>query len=193
MTPPSRCSAPTRAGRCTKSSASSRSAGASRSAATSMLTRRLTTARSARDAPGRPSRPRQPDRPGTAASPSPAESPRDVRVATEADLSAILTLDRAAYGADRTRILTRLPGFAERVVVLEATEGIVGYAAAWRTEAYLVIGPLVAPAAAAARRPVTELATASTVAVRLDLDPDRPELPSWARAHGLEPTERTVF
>ena len=56
-----------------------------------------------------------------------------------------------------------------------------------------MIGPLVAPDGAAARRLVTELATDSTVAVRLDLDPDRPELPSWARAHGLEPTERTVF
>ena len=127
-----------------------------------------------------------------------AGSPGSVRVATEADLPAILTLDRAAYGADRGRILTRLPAFAERIVVLEADEadeasgGIVGYAAAWRTEAYTMIGPLVAPDGAAARRLVTELAAHSTVAVRLDLDPDRPELPDWARAHGLEPTERTV-
>jgi GNAT superfamily N-acetyltransferase len=115
-----------------------------------------------------------------------------VRVATEADLPAILTLDRAAYGADRERILTRLPAFAERIVVLETSEGIAGYAAAWRTEAYMMIGPLMAADGAAARRLVTELAAHSTVAVRLDLDPDRPELPSWARAHGLEPTERTV-
>jgi GNAT superfamily N-acetyltransferase len=116
----------------------------------------------------------------------------NVRVATEADLPAILTLDRAAYGADRERILTRLPAFAERIVVLETSEGIAGYAAAWRTEAYMMIGPLMAADGAAARRLVTELAAHSTVAVRLDLDPDRPELPSWARAHGLEPTERTV-
>jgi GNAT superfamily N-acetyltransferase len=122
-----------------------------------------------------------------------AESSGDVRLATEADLSAILALDLAVYGADRTRILARLPAFAERIVVLEASEGIVGYAAAWRTEAYLMIGPLLAPDGAAARRLVTELAADSTVAVRLDLDPDRPELPGWARAHGLEPTERTVF
>ena len=116
----------------------------------------------------------------------------NVRVATEPDLPAILALDRAAYGADRERILTRLPAFAERTVVLETSEGIVGYAAAWRTEAYMMIGPLMAADGAAARRLVTELAAHSTVAVRLDLDPDRPELPSWARAHGLEPTERTV-
>jgi predicted N-acetyltransferase YhbS len=115
-----------------------------------------------------------------------------VRVATEADLPAILTLDQAAYGADRGRILTRLPAFAERIVVFEADDGITGYACAWRTEAYTFIGPLIAPDGGAARRLVTELAAHSTVAVRLDLDPDRSELPGWARACGLEPTERTV-
>ncbi len=59
----------------------------------------------------------------------PAGSPGNVRVATEADLPAILSLDRAVYGADRERILSRLPGFADRIVVLEAGEGVVGYAA----------------------------------------------------------------
>jgi predicted N-acetyltransferase YhbS len=122
-----------------------------------------------------------------------AESPGNVRVAAEADLPAILTLDRAAYGADRERMLARLPAFADRIVVLEGDEGIVGYAAAWRTEVYAMIGPLMAPDGAAARRLVTELATHSAVQVRLDLDPDRPELPGWARARGLGPTERTVF
>ena len=121
-----------------------------------------------------------------------AGSSGNVRVATEADLPAILTLDRAAYGADRGRILTRLPAFAERIVVLEASEGIVGYGAAWRTEAYTMIGPLMAADGTAASRLIMELAADSKVAVRLDLDPDRSELPRWARAHGLEPTERTV-
>jgi GNAT superfamily N-acetyltransferase len=122
-----------------------------------------------------------------------AGSSGNVRVATEADLPAILTLDRAAYGADRERILSRLPAFADRIVVLEASEGIVSYAVAWRTEAYTMIGPLMAPDGAAARRLVTELAAHSTVAIRLDLDPDRSELPHWARAHGLLATERTVI
>ena len=121
-----------------------------------------------------------------------AGTPGNVRVATEADLPAILTLDRAAYGADRERILTRLPAFAERILLFETSEGIVGYAAAWRTEAFLVIGPLVAPDGQAARRLVTELAAGSPVAIRLDLDPDRPELPGWARSCGLMATERTV-
>jgi GNAT superfamily N-acetyltransferase len=119
-------------------------------------------------------------------------TPGDVRLATEADIPAILTLDRAAYGADRERMLTRLPGFADRIVVFESSEGVTGYAAGWRTEPYTVVGPLMAPDGEAARRLVTELAVHAPTAVRLDLDPDRAELPGWARAHGLEPTERTV-
>jgi GNAT superfamily N-acetyltransferase len=128
-----------------------------------------------------------------AASASEAGSSGNVRVATEADLPAILTLDRAVYGADRERILGRLPAFADRIVVHEASEGIVGYAAAWRTEAYMMIGPLMAMDGTAARRLITDLAAHSPVALRLDIDPDRPELPDWARACGLMPTERTVF
>ena len=128
-------------------------------------------------------------------------APRDVRVASEADLPAILALDRAAFGADRGAILTRLPGFADRIVVLEAGQrtgqpagpGIVGYAAAWRNDpASTVIGPLVAADGGAARRLIAELAAHARTPVRLDLDPDRPELPGWAHARGLEPTGRTV-
>jgi GNAT superfamily N-acetyltransferase len=122
-----------------------------------------------------------------------AGPPVNVRVATEADIPAIVTLDRAAYGADRERVLTRLPAFADRIAVVEDGEKITGFAAAWRTEAWMVIGPLMAPDGASAQGLVTELAAHSTVPVRLDLDPDRPELPAWARAHGLEPTERTVM
>jgi GNAT superfamily N-acetyltransferase len=127
----------------------------------------------------------------------PGGVPGAVRAATEADLPAILALDRAAFGADRGRILTRLPAFADRIAVLEAdapaVQGIAAYAAAWRNgPASTVIGPLVAPDGEAARRLVAELAAPAPTAVRLDLDPDRPELPGWADAHGLQPTGRTV-
>jgi len=125
-------------------------------------------------------------------------SSRGIRSATGADLPAILAADRAAFGADRGRILERLPDFADRIVVLEAGTGIpgtgiVGYAAAWRGDvACTVIGPLVAPDGEAARRLVAALAAPAATPVRLDLDPDRPELPGWALARGLEPVGRTV-
>ena len=116
----------------------------------------------------------------------------EVRVVTEADLPAILALDRAAYGADRERMLTRLPAFARRFVVLEGGDGIVGYAAAWRTEPHMVIGPLMAQDDEAARVLITDLAAHSTVPVRLDLDPERSELVGWLRGRGLLQTEHTV-
>jgi GNAT superfamily N-acetyltransferase len=120
-------------------------------------------------------------------------APGRVRVATEADLPAIAALDRAAYGADRGPMISRMPGFADRIVVFEASEGITGWATMWRTEPFMHIGPLIAADGAAARRLVTGLAAHSNVPVRLDLDPARPELPSWARASGLAPMERTVL
>jgi hypothetical protein len=45
----------------------------------------------------------------------------------------------------------------------------------------------VAPDGETARRLVTALAAGAPTPVRLDLDPDRAELPGWAHAHGLEP------
>jgi GNAT superfamily N-acetyltransferase len=117
-----------------------------------------------------------------------------VRDATPADLPAILAADRVAFGADRGIILSRLPGFAERLAVIDdPAGGITGYAAAWRNHvASTVIGPLVAADHEAAAHLVTHLAAHASTPVRLDLDPDRPELPAWANAHGLEPVARTL-
>jgi ribosomal protein S18 acetylase RimI-like enzyme len=121
-----------------------------------------------------------------------------VRPAAERDMAAILALDRATFGADRGAILTRLPGFAERIVVLEAgvpgagvpgaRPRLAGYAAAWRNAGNTVIGPVVAPDTDAAKSLIAELARGARGPVRLDLDPDRPALPAWAHAHGLRPT-----
>jgi GNAT superfamily N-acetyltransferase len=135
-----------------------------------------------------------PAKSGKKGAPADAEgAPGTVRAATEADLPAILKLDRAAYGADREHMISRMPGFAQRIVVFEASEGITGWAAMWRTEPFMHIGPLIAADGAAARRLVTSLAAHSTVPVRLDLDPDRPEMPAWAAASGLKGREHTVL
>jgi GNAT superfamily N-acetyltransferase len=120
------------------------------------------------------------------------------RPATEADLAAILAVDAAAFGADRGNIVRRLPGFAERIAVLETGAGseaerVTGYATAWRNgPSTTIIGPVIAPDAEAASRLIAYLAGQVRGNIRLDLDPDRPELPSWAHAHGLEPVSRTT-
>jgi GNAT superfamily N-acetyltransferase len=125
--------------------------------------------------------------------PWPPRAVHGIRAAGRADLPAILAVDRAAFGADRAAIIGRLPGFADRIAVIENGHGIAGYAAAWRNHVTsTVIGPLVAPDAEAATSLIAALAARVKTPVRLDLDPDRPELPAWAHAHGLEPVARTV-
>jgi N-acetylglutamate synthase-like GNAT family acetyltransferase len=114
------------------------------------------------------------------------------RPATQEDMPAILDLDKAAFGADRSRLLLRLPAFAERLLVFETAGGIAGYAAAWRNESATVIGPVVAPDDAAARQLIAGLAAQARGPIRLDLDPDRPELPRWAFARGLQPVSRNA-
>jgi ribosomal protein S18 acetylase RimI-like enzyme len=115
------------------------------------------------------------------------------RAATAADLPSILAVDRAAFGADRSRVLTRLTGLAEHLAVLETEQGIDGYAAAWRNlPSSAIVGPLVAPGPEAAKGLIADLAARTPGAIRLDLDPDRPELPGWAHARGLEPVSRTT-
>jgi GNAT superfamily N-acetyltransferase len=109
------------------------------------------------------------------------------RPAAAADLASIIDVDKAAFGADRSRLLRRLPAFAGQLLVLESGHGLAGFAAAWRNHTSTVIGPVVAPDGAAARRLIGDLAAGIRGQVRLDLDPDRPELPPWAVRHGLQP------
>jgi len=109
------------------------------------------------------------------------------RPAAAADMASIIDVDKAAFGADRSRLLRRLPAFAGQLLVLETGRSIVGFAAAWQNHTSTVIGPVVAPDGAAARRLIGDLAAGIRGQVRLDLDPDRPELPAWAVRHGLQP------
>ena len=110
------------------------------------------------------------------------------RPAAAADMASIIDVDKAAFGADRSRLLRRLPAFAGQLLVLETEHGLTGFAAAWQNHTSTVIGPVVAPDGAAARRLIGDLAAGIRGQVRLDLDPDRPELPPWAVRHGLQPT-----
>jgi GNAT superfamily N-acetyltransferase len=109
------------------------------------------------------------------------------RPAAAADMASIIDVDKAAFGADRSLLLRRLPAFAGQLLVLETEHGLAGFAAAWQNHTSTVIGPVVAPDGAAARRLIGDLAAGIRGQVRLDLDPDRPELPPWAVRHGLQP------
>ena len=110
------------------------------------------------------------------------------RPAAAADMASIIDVDKAAFGADRSRLLRRLPAFAGQLLVLETGRGVAGFAAAWQNHTSTVIGPVVAPDGAAARLLIGDLAAGIRGQVRLDLDPDRPELPAWAVRHGLQPS-----
>jgi hypothetical protein len=141
----------------------------------------------------RPSRPGRPSQVGQVGQVGTSVGSGAIRPATDADLPSILTADRAAFGADRGPVLTRLAGLAEHLAVLETAQGIGGYAAAWRNlPSSAIVGPLVAPDPEAAKGLITDLAGRTPGPIRLDLDPDRPELPGWAHAHGLEPVSRTT-
>jgi GNAT superfamily N-acetyltransferase len=108
------------------------------------------------------------------------------RPAEAADMAEIIDVDKAAFGADRSRLLRRLPAFAGQLLVLQAEHCVAGFAAAWQNHTSTVIGPVVAPDGAAARLLISDLAAGIRGPIRLDLDPDRPELPAWAVRHGLQ-------
>jgi GNAT superfamily N-acetyltransferase len=114
------------------------------------------------------------------------------RSATAADMPSLLALDMAAFGADRSHVIRRLPSFADKILISRTHPADSAYAAAWRNGTTTVIGPVIAPDGGTARRLITELAGQARGPVRLDLDPDRPELPAWAAARGLAPTGRTT-
>jgi Acetyltransferase (GNAT) domain len=134
-----------------------------------------------------PFRPETPETAEPAAAQTADNSKMRTRPAAAADMASIIDVDKAAFGADRSRLLRRLPAFAGQFLVLESGRGLAGFAAAWLNHTSTVIGPVVAPDGAAARRLIGDLAGGIRGQVRLDLDPDRPELPPWAVRHGLQP------
>ena len=61
------------------------------------------------------------------------------RPAAAADMAQIIDVDKAAFGADRSRLLRRLPAFAGQLLVLQAEHGVAGFAAAWQNHTSTVI------------------------------------------------------
>ena len=111
-----------------------------------------------------------------------------VRSASGSDLASLAAFDRQIFGADRGPVLTRLFGFAERVLIAEGNDGSpAGFAGAWRNEADLVVGPLVAADVGAARALITTAALAADGPVRVDIRGCHADLADWATGRGLIP------
>ncbi|MFB6511297.1 GNAT family N-acetyltransferase [Streptomyces virginiae] len=111
-----------------------------------------------------------------------------IRPATAEDLPRILRLDAEVFGTDRTHMITRLPAFADRLVVAEdhsADGTLTGYAAAWPNMDTQVIGPLIAHDTATAQSLVTALATGTDRELRTDVDVRHEELLAWLKDRGL--------
>jgi ribosomal protein S18 acetylase RimI-like enzyme len=117
-----------------------------------------------------------------------AALPGSLRDASMSDREPMAALDRKVFGADRRHVLTELFGFAERVLVAEDGRGaLAGFAAAWRNEDDLVIGPLVAADLAVGRALITAVAAEENGSVRVDIRGGHLELANWAEARGLVP------
>ena len=113
------------------------------------------------------------------------------RAAEERDRDAILALDAAAIGADRTDLLTRYFALAEQLRVVECDGTVRGFAAAAANVGNVVVGPLVAPDLDAARTLIADVASAIDAPVRLDLDHRHDGLLEWARERGVTPRDDT--
>jgi hypothetical protein len=109
-----------------------------------------------------------------------------VRPAAAEDISRIVHLDAEVFGADRTHLITRLPAFADRLMVAEDRAGhLTGYAAIWPNMETHVIGPLIARDTACAQALVIGLAATTSRPLRTDVDVRHEEFAGWLKDRGL--------
>jgi len=112
------------------------------------------------------------------------------RPAEPGDLAAIRRLDTQVNGADRPRLVRFLPGFTERLRVIERGGRITGYAGGWRNVDGLNIGPVIADRVEDAATLIGDVAVAADGPVRIDVDGGHPWLRGWVTGRGLR--ERAV-
>jgi GNAT superfamily N-acetyltransferase len=115
------------------------------------------------------------------------------RPAEARDLDAILALDAAATGVDRSELLTGYFRLAEQLRVLERDGAVRAYAAAAGNVDTVVVGPLIAPDLDAARTLISDVAGAIDAPVRLDLDQRHDGLLEWAEQRGVAPRFDTAL
>ncbi|MFF8591680.1 GNAT family N-acetyltransferase [Streptomyces sp. NPDC015220] len=114
-----------------------------------------------------------------------ARSPVATRAATAEDLTRILELDEEVFGSDRTPLITRLPAFADQLLVAEDSGRIIGYTAAWPNMDTHVVGPLIARDTRTAKALVTAIAARTDRPLRTDIDVRHGELLDWVKQRGL--------
>jgi GNAT superfamily N-acetyltransferase len=111
--------------------------------------------------------------------------PAGIRPALAADIPAIAELDRVAYGADRTRLVSHLAEIG-RFAVLDRGDGLAGFSALRPFGRGEVIGPVVAGDTEEAKALIAHFLALRTGAfVRLDTDVTT-HLGSWLAAQGLD-------
>ena len=103
------------------------------------------------------------------------------RPAVAADVAAIVALDAAAHGGERSDLLRRYLALAEQVRVVEREAAVVAYAAASAGASWTTIGPVIGGGAAL----IADLAARAEGHVRLDLDHRFGDLRAFAAAQGL--------
>jgi hypothetical protein len=105
----------------------------------------------------------------------------DLLAAGTGGLPTLARLDRQAFGADRSTLLRRLPGFADRVVIMAG-----GYSAAWRNLDTVHAGPLVADSTSTAQALLDAVLPEGTATARVDLPAEAAgALGGWLAARGL--------
>jgi predicted N-acetyltransferase YhbS len=108
-----------------------------------------------------------------------------IRPSLPADIPAIAELDRMAYGADRTRLISHLAEIG-RFAVLDRGDGLAGFSALRPFGRGEVVGPVVAGDADEAKALIAHfLASRTGALVRLDTDVTT-HLGSWLAAQGLD-------
>jgi GNAT superfamily N-acetyltransferase len=101
------------------------------------------------------------------------------------DLPAVIAVDQAAFGAERSGLINGLIALAERVRVTEQNGHITGYGIAWKNLDTIHLGPIIAPDNETALRLIVDLAREQKLAVRLDLSRRHKALSTWAKEQGL--------
>lgn len=106
-------------------------------------------------------------------------------VASPADLPAIIELDRAVTGCDRSRMLTAYLPFADEMRVVRVGGLITGFGGRWSKPGQTVVGPIIAPDDLTAIALADDLAAPATGPIRIDHGEEHPALGAWALDHGL--------